>query len=52
MNEENENRPELENGKGVMFHHDNVWPHSSSITRQKSTELNWKLVPLHPVDLT
>lgn len=48
LNEEiKKKRPELANRKGVMFHQDNARPHTSLITRQKLTELNWELMP-HP----
>ena len=42
-----EKRPELVNRKGVIFHHDNVTPHTSLITRQKLLRLGWEVM-LHP----
>ena len=36
-----ENRPELVNRKGVIFHHDNVTSHISLATRQKLLRLVW-----------
>ncbi|XP_014482317.1 PREDICTED: histone-lysine N-methyltransferase SETMAR-like [Dinoponera quadriceps] len=42
-----EKRPELVNRKGVIFHHNNVRPHTSLVTRQKLMELGWELM-LHP----
>lgn len=41
------NRPELVNRKGVVFHHDNARPHTSLMTRQKLTELGWEVL-MHP----
>ena len=47
------NRPELINRKGVVFHHDNVRPHISLVTRQKLRELGWEALmhPLYSPDL-
>ena len=42
-----EKRPELTNRKGVVFHHDNVRPHISLVTRQKLLELGWDVLS-HP----
>lgn len=40
-------RPELNNRKGVVFHHDNARPHTSLMTRQKLRELGWEVL-MHP----
>ncbi|XP_015435240.1 PREDICTED: histone-lysine N-methyltransferase SETMAR-like [Dufourea novaeangliae] len=40
-------RPELINGKGVVFHQDNARPHTSLVTRQKLLQLGWDILP-HP----
>jgi len=40
-------RPELENKKGVVFHHDNVRPHVSMMTRQKLLRFGWDVL-VHP----
>lgn len=40
-------RPKLNNRDGVVFHHDNARPHTSSMTRQKLTELGWEVL-MHP----
>ncbi|GFV71290.1 mariner Mos1 transposase [Trichonephila clavipes] len=42
-----ENRPELANIRGVMFHQDNARPHTSVVTRQKLWELGWEVL-MHP----
>ena len=42
-----EKRPELANRKGVIFHQDNVRPHTSLVTRKKLLELDWEVMP-HP----
>lgn len=42
-----EKEPALANRKGIVFHHDNARPHTSLVTRQKLTELNWEVLP-HP----
>ncbi|GFX54931.1 histone-lysine N-methyltransferase SETMAR [Trichonephila clavipes] len=38
---------ELINRKGVVFHQDNVRPHTSLVTRQKLLQLEWNTMP-HP----
>ena len=38
---------ELINRRGVVFHHDNVRPHTSLMTRQKLRELGWEVL-MHP----
>ena len=40
-------RPELATRKGVIFHQDNVRPHTSFVTHKKLLELGWKVMP-HP----
>ncbi|GFX47013.1 mariner Mos1 transposase [Trichonephila clavipes] len=40
-------RSELINGKGVVFHQDNARPHTSLVTRQKLLQLEWDTMP-HP----
>ena len=40
-------RPELINRRDVVFHHDNVRPHTSLLTRQKLRELGWEVL-MHP----
>lgn len=40
-------RPELENRKGVIFHHDNARPHTSLVTRQRLHTFGWEIMP-HP----
>ena len=40
-------RPQLVNGKGVLFHQDNARPHVSAQTLKKISELKWELVE-HP----
>ena len=42
-----EKRSELVNRKGVIFHHDNATPHTSSNTRQKLLRLDWEAM-LYP----
>ena len=42
-----EKRPELANCRGIVFHHDNVRPHTSLETRTKLVELGWKVMS-HP----
>ena len=42
-----EKRPELATRKGVIFHQDNVKPHTSLVTCIKVLELGWE-VKLHP----
>ncbi|XP_076165329.1 histone-lysine N-methyltransferase SETMAR-like [Ptiloglossa arizonensis] len=42
-----EKRPSLANFKGVLFHHDNVRPHTARITVGKIKNFNWELLP-HP----
>ena len=42
-----EKRPELATRKGVIFHQDNVRPHTSLVTRKKLLELGWEVMP-HP----
>jgi len=37
--------PELTNRKGIVFHHDNARPHTSSATRQKLLERGWDVLP-------
>ncbi|CAH2237565.1 jg9818 [Pararge aegeria aegeria] len=37
-------RPELINRRGVVFHHDNARPHTSSATQQKLRELGWEVL--------
>ena len=39
-----EKRPELVNCKGVIFHQDNVTPHTSLATRQKLLRLAWEVM--------
>ncbi|KAG5316799.1 SETMR methyltransferase, partial [Acromyrmex insinuator] len=38
---------ELINRKDVVFHHDNVRPHTSLMTRQKLREFGWEVL-MHP----
>ncbi|GFW41692.1 putative DD34D transposase [Trichonephila clavipes] len=40
-------RPELANRKGIVFHQDNVRPHTSVVTRQNIWELGWEVL-MHP----
>ncbi|GFY17643.1 HTH_48 domain-containing protein [Trichonephila clavipes] len=40
-------RPELANGRGVVFHQDNSRPHTSVETRQKIWYFGWKVM-MHP----
>jgi len=42
-----EKRPELHNRRGVVFHHDNARPHTSSATRDKLLQFGWDVLP-HP----
>ena len=42
-----EKRLKLVNRKGVIFHHNNVTPHTSLATRQKLLRLGWEVM-LHP----
>ena len=46
-------RPELMNRKGVIFHHDNAWPHTALMTQHKLKELNWEVLrhPAYSPDL-
>ena len=37
-------QPELNNRKGVVFHHENARPHTSLMTRQKLRELVWEIL--------
>jgi len=39
--------PKLINRKGVVFHHDNVRPHTNLQTRQKLLVFGWDVLP-HP----
>jgi len=39
--------PKLANRKGVVFHHDNVQPRTSLMTRNKFTSLGWEVL-MHP----
>ncbi|GFV25186.1 histone-lysine N-methyltransferase SETMAR [Trichonephila clavipes] len=41
-------RSELNNRKGVVFHQDNARPHTSLVTRQKLLQLEWDTMP-HPL---
>lgn len=49
-----EKRRELVNCKGVVFHNDNVRPHTSLVTCQKSLTLSWKVIshPPHSPDFS
>ena len=40
-------RPELATRKGVIFHQDNIRPHTSLVTRKKLLDLGWEVMP-HP----
>jgi len=40
-------RSELNNRKGVIYHHDNARSHTSLMTRQKLCELGWEVL-MHP----
>ncbi|GFT55104.1 histone-lysine N-methyltransferase SETMAR [Trichonephila clavipes] len=40
-------RPELANRKGVVFHQDNVRPHTFVVTREKLWEPGWEIL-MHP----
>ncbi|GFW85684.1 putative DD34D transposase [Trichonephila clavipes] len=40
-------RPELANGRGIVFHQDNARSHTSVETRQKLRELGWEVL-MHP----
>ena len=40
-------RPALINRRGVLFHRDNVRPHTAQITSSKLEEFGWEKVP-HP----
>ena len=42
-----EKQPELATSKGVIFHQDNLRPHTSLVTRKKLLELGWEVMP-HP----
>jgi len=42
-----EKKPELANRKGIVFHHDNVRPHTPLVTRTKLLELGWEAMS-HP----
>ena len=43
-----EKRSELTTLEGVIFHQDNARPHTSLVTRKKSLELGWKVMPRPP----
>lgn len=47
-------RPELVNGKGVVFYRDNDRPHVSLMTRQKLLQLDWEVLthPPYSPDIT
>ncbi|GFU89928.1 mariner Mos1 transposase [Trichonephila clavipes] len=40
-------RPELANRRGVVFHQDNVRPHTSVVTRKNLWEFSWEVL-MHP----
>ena len=50
-NEIKEKWPELATRKDVKGHQDNARPHTSLVTRKKSLELGWKVMPYPPYSL-
>ena len=46
-----EKRSELVNRKGIVFHQDNVRPHTGLTTHQKRLQLEWVVLPHPPYSL-
>ncbi|GFX44066.1 mariner Mos1 transposase [Trichonephila clavipes] len=48
---EQKRRPELANGRGVVFHQDNTRPHTSLVTRQEIWKFVWEVLMHLPYSL-